>query len=74
MAAGNIDGAAKLIADAINGGKADVVAAATTLTAAAGTTAQFAQAASLAVTKYGASASAVASALSTVSEQAGSRN
>ena len=66
MAAGNIDSAAKQIADAVNSGNAAVVAAATALAGTAGTTAEFAQAASLAVTKYGASASAVAGAMSQV--------
>lgn len=71
VASGNIDGAAQQIAQAINSGNSDVVAAATTLCATAGTTAQFTQAVSLAVTKYGASADAAAAALSTVSGQEG---
>jgi predicted membrane-bound mannosyltransferase len=66
VASGEINGAAQQIADAVNSGNADAVAAATALTATAGTTPQFTQAASLAVTQFGADASAVADALSQV--------
>ena len=62
----DINGAAQAIANA----PADVVAAATSLAAASGQTQAFAQAASLAVTQYGGSASAIASAMSTVSDGA----
>lgn len=63
LKAGNIDQAAQLIAKA----SPEVVAAATSLAATDGLTSQFAQAASLAVTKYGGNATAIAAAMSNVS-------
>lgn len=61
LLAGDIDTAAQLIASSTP----EVVAAATSLAAAAGLTAEFAQAATQAVTAQGADATAVAGALST---------
>ena len=65
VAAGNIDQAAQLIAQSLTSGT-EVLAAATALATTAGTTAQLTQAVSLAVTKYGADATAAARALSEV--------
>ena len=62
LASGDIDGAAKLIANA----SARAIATAATLAPVQGLTQQLAQASVLAVTKYGASATTVASALSQV--------
>lgn len=70
VAAGNVDQAAQLIAQSVSSGHADVVAAATALAVNAGTLPAFTQACSLAVTKYGASAAAVAAALSNVGGRA----
>lgn len=63
---GDIDGAAKMIADATASGNSLAVNTAATLAPPAGVTPQLAQAASLAVTKYGANATTVAGALSQV--------
>lgn len=63
---GDIDGAAKMIADATASGNSLAVNTAATLAPPAGVTRQLAQAASLAVTKYGANATTVAGALSQV--------
>lgn len=62
LASGDIDGAAKMIANA----SAQAIATAATLAPTQGLTQQLAQASVLAVTKYGASATAVAAALSQV--------
>ncbi len=67
VVAGNVDQAAQLIAQSVSAGHADVVAAATALAVNAKTLPAFTQASSLAVTKYGASAAAVAAALSNAS-------
>lgn len=69
LAQGNIDAAAQLIAGALPGNTLAINTAAT-LAPAEGLTTQLAQAASLAVTKYGADASAVAAALSEVGASA----
>ncbi len=65
LAQGNVDAAAQLIAGALPG-NALAINTAATLAPAEGLTTQLAQASSLAVTKYGADATAVAAALSEV--------
>lgn len=72
LASGNIDAAAQLIAGALPG-NALAINTAATLAPAEGLTTQLAQAASLAVTKYGADATAVAAALSEVGGPTGSQ-
>lgn len=67
LANGNIDGAAQMIANAVASGNTLAVNTAATLAPVQGLTQQLAEAASLAVTKYGANATAVAGALSQAS-------